>query len=81
MTLATAGCVSSNFWSMASNEALWEKLCNKRWPSTRDADVKSISSSVGGFKKMYAECYPLIMNRELPVLREEDEFVSEDCET
>ncbi|CAM6089272.1 unnamed protein product [Calypogeia fissa] len=80
VTLATASCVNSDFRHMADNEGLWEELCNKRWPSTRDADVKSILSTVGGFKKLYAECYPLIVNRELPVSREEDEFVSEDCD-
>jgi hypothetical protein len=80
VTLATASCVSSDFRSMASNEALWEKLSAKRWPSAKDDDVKSILSSVGGFKKMYAECYPLIVNRAQPVLREEDDFVSEDCD-
>ena len=35
------------------------------WPSTNREDVKSLISSVGGFRKFYADCFPLIVNKEV----------------
>lgn len=79
MTLATASCVSSDFRSMSEDEALWKKFCNKRWPSTKDGEAKSILLSVGGYKKLYAECYPLIVSREQPVVSDDEELIAEHC--
>jgi hypothetical protein len=72
--LATVSCVSSKSRSMASNEALRENLCAKQWSSAKDDDMKSILFAIGGFKKIHAECYPLIVNRAQPVIREEDDI-------
>lgn len=59
--LANAGCVSSEFWSIAREEKIWEELCSNLWPSTMDTDVKQlITSSLGGFRNFYANCFPLI---------------------
>ena len=33
------------------------------WPSTNREDVKSLISSIGGFRKFYADCFPLIVNK------------------
>ncbi|GLJ55194.1 hypothetical protein SUGI_1184420 [Cryptomeria japonica] len=61
ITLASAGCVSSQFWSIAKEEKIWEEKCSSLWPSTQDSDVKKfISSSLGGFRKFYASCFPAI---------------------
>ncbi|GLJ55221.1 hypothetical protein SUGI_1184850 [Cryptomeria japonica] len=61
ITLANAGCVSSDFWSIARQEGLWEEACCSVWPSTRDTQIKDlISSSLGGFKTFYADCFPVI---------------------
>lgn len=62
VTLAAASCVSRNFRAVAQEEDLWQKLCNERWPSTKDSEVKAILSSVGGYRKMYAHCCPSIVN-------------------
>ncbi|BBN10753.1 hypothetical protein MPTK1_5g06150 [Marchantia polymorpha subsp. ruderalis] len=80
VTLATASCVSSGIKSMTEDEAMWEKCCNERWPSTKDPEVKAILSEVGGFRKLYAECYPLILNRQQPMVRDEDEYGMKDCD-
>ncbi|XP_057847247.2 F-box protein At2g27310 [Cryptomeria japonica] len=63
ITLANAECASSHFRSIARQENLWEEKCCSVWPSTRNADIKElISSSLGGFKKFYADCFPVIAN-------------------
>lgn len=63
VTLAAASCVNRNFRSVAQENDLWEKLCNDRWPSTEDSEVKSIVLAVGGHRKLYAHCYPSIVNK------------------
>ncbi|GLJ55212.1 hypothetical protein SUGI_1184710 [Cryptomeria japonica] len=61
ITLANAGCVSSEFRSIARQENMWEEACSNLWPSTVDTDVKQlISSSLGGFRNFYANCFPCI---------------------
>ncbi|GLJ55195.1 hypothetical protein SUGI_1184440 [Cryptomeria japonica] len=61
VTLASLGCVSSQFWSIAKEEKIWEEKCSSLWPSTQDSDVKKfISSSLGGFRNFYASCFPII---------------------
>lgn len=63
LTLAKASCVSPEFRTLCADEGLWEKLCTARWPSTKEPHVKSIVSSMGGFRKLYAACYPLILTK------------------
>ncbi|GFP97833.1 F-box protein at3g44326 [Phtheirospermum japonicum] len=36
------------------------------WPSTNRDDVKTLISSLGGFKKFYSDCFPLIVNKDIP---------------
>lgn len=61
ITLANAGCVSSEFRAIARQENMWEEACLNLWPSTVDTDVKHlISSSLGGFRNFYANCFPSI---------------------
>lgn len=64
VTLATAACAGSLFYSVSSNEEMWERVCNQLWPSTRDPEVKSIVSSLGGFRKFYGACFPLIVYKQ-----------------
>ncbi|GLJ55203.1 hypothetical protein SUGI_1184550 [Cryptomeria japonica] len=60
-TLANAGCVSSDFWSVARQERMWEKACCSMWPSVQDTDAKNlISASLGGFRNFYASCFPFV---------------------
>ncbi|GLJ55213.1 hypothetical protein SUGI_1184730 [Cryptomeria japonica] len=62
ITLANAGCVSSEFRSIARQENMWEEACSNLWPSTVDTDIKQlISSSLGGFRNFYANCFPSIV--------------------
>ncbi|KAL7198810.1 hypothetical protein ACSBR2_021164 [Camellia fascicularis] len=42
------------------------------WPSTNREDVKSLISSIGGFKKFYEDCFPLIVNKEVPEFKWND---------
>jgi len=71
LTLAKASCVSPEFRTLCADEGLWEKLCTARWPSTKEPHVKSIVSSMGGFRKLYAACYPLILTKEAETSKDE----------
>lgn len=64
-TLATAACTCAAFCSISREERLWENVCSSMWPSTNREDVKSLIASIGGFRKFYADCFPLIVNKEV----------------
>ncbi|KAF7818308.1 F-box protein [Senna tora] len=64
-TLASAACTCAAFCSISKEESLWENVCSSMWPSTNREDVKSLISSIGGFRKFYADCFPLILNKEV----------------
>ncbi|WRX07559.1 hypothetical protein QQP08_000046 [Theobroma cacao] len=64
-TLATAACACATFCSISREERLWENVCSTMWRSTNREDVKSLISSIGGFRKFYADCFPLIVNKEV----------------
>ncbi|KAJ4834835.1 hypothetical protein Tsubulata_026294 [Turnera subulata] len=64
-TLASAACACAAFCSISKEEKLWENVCSSMWPSTNREDVRSLISSIGGFKKFYADCFPLIVNKEV----------------
>lgn len=64
-TLASAACACAAFCSISREERLWENVCSSMWPSTNREDVKSLISSIGGFRKFYADCFPLIVNKEV----------------
>lgn len=71
-TLATAACACAAFGAISKEERLWEDVCSSMWPSTKREDVKSLISSIGGFKKFYADCFPLIVNKDVPEFRWRD---------
>ena len=62
-TLAKLSSVNTQFRTAAVDEAHWENLCNQRWPSTKQAAVKRLISSAGGFRKFYSNCFPFITPR------------------
>ncbi|XP_012092265.1 F-box protein At2g27310 [Jatropha curcas] len=64
-TLASAACACAAFCSISKEEKLWENVCSSMWPSTNREDVKSLIASIGGFRKFYADCFPLIVNKEV----------------
>ncbi|XP_039008549.1 F-box protein At2g27310-like [Hibiscus syriacus] len=64
-SLASAACSCSTFCSISREERLWENVCSSMWPSTNREDVKSLILSNGGFRKFYADCFPLIVNKEV----------------
>lgn len=68
-TLASVACSCAAFCSISKEERLWENVCSSLWPSTDREDVKRLISSIGGFRKFYADCFPLIINREVPELQ------------
>ncbi|KAH9317525.1 hypothetical protein KI387_019294 [Taxus chinensis] len=59
-TLATAASSSSTLKSIAFQEWLWEDLCSSLWPSTQTGEIKQLISSLGGFRKFYGYCFPLL---------------------
>ncbi|XP_074307250.1 putative F-box protein At2g36090 [Silene latifolia] len=64
-SLATAACSCASFSSISKEEKIWENVCHSMWPSTNHDDVKILINSMGGFRKFYADCYPLIVNKHL----------------
>lgn len=64
-SLASAACVSSALWSIAKEEKIWGNVCYSMWPSTNNDDVRNLISTIGGFRKFYADCFPLIANKDL----------------
>lgn len=64
-TLACAACSCATLCSISKEEKLWENVCFSMWPSTNRDDVKNLILSIGGFKKFYADCFPLIVNKEV----------------
>ncbi|KAK6937512.1 hypothetical protein RJ641_031020 [Dillenia turbinata] len=71
-TLASAACACAAFCSISKDEKLWESACASLWPSTNRDDVKKLIMSIGGFKKFYADCFPLIINKEVPEFQWDD---------
>ncbi|XP_057484492.1 F-box protein At2g27310-like isoform X1 [Actinidia eriantha] len=71
-TLASAACTCETLHSISKQEGLWENACSCMWPSTNREDVKSLIASIGGFKKFYADCFPLIVNKSVPEFRWND---------
>lgn len=63
VTLARLSSVSTQFRTAALEEAHWERLCNKRWPSTTQPSVKALIFAAGGFLKFYSRCYPFATPR------------------
>ncbi|KAF5197983.1 F-box protein [Thalictrum thalictroides] len=66
-TLASAACTCAAFCSISKEEKIWENVCRSLWPSIDREDVRNLISSIGGFRKFYADCFPLIVNKEVPV--------------
>ncbi|KAJ7972810.1 F-box family protein [Quillaja saponaria] len=64
-SLATAACACAAFCSISKEESIWENVCSSMWPSTNREDVKNLISSIGGFRKFYADCFPLILSKEV----------------
>jgi len=64
-TLASAACTCATLCSISKEESLWENVCSSMWPSTNREDVKSLISSIGGFRKFYADCFPIVVNKEV----------------
>lgn len=67
-TLASAACACAAFSSISKEERIWENVCYSLWPSTNRDDVSNLIRSMGGFRKFYADCYPLIVNKDLSLL-------------
>lgn len=63
-TLANAECASSLFRSATREEHTWEELCSSLWPSTRNEEVRSLISALGGFRKFYTDCFPTVLHPE-----------------
>ncbi|GLJ39483.1 hypothetical protein SUGI_0806570 [Cryptomeria japonica] len=63
-TLASAACACVDFCAITREEGIWEDVCGSLWPSIVDEETKSLIHSLGGFRKFYADCFPLITNEE-----------------
>ncbi|XP_010545088.1 PREDICTED: probable F-box protein At1g60180 isoform X2 [Tarenaya hassleriana] len=63
-SLASAACTCSSLSSLSREETLWENVCKSMWPSTDSRDATNLILSIGGFRKFYADCFPLIVNND-----------------
>ncbi|KAK8686086.1 hypothetical protein V6N13_125113 [Hibiscus sabdariffa] len=63
-TLASAACTCSGLRAMARDQRLWKQLCHSTWPSTALKEAQHLlpSSPTGGFRRFYADSYPLILH-------------------
>ncbi|PKU80542.1 probable F-box protein At2g36090 [Dendrobium catenatum] len=68
-SLAKAACTCADFSSISKEEVLWENACHSLWPSTHRDDVRSLISSIGGFRRFYADCFPLIVSEGIPAVQ------------
>lgn len=73
-SLAKAGCTCADFSSISKEEVLWENACSSLWASTHRDDVRSLISSIGGFRRFYADCFPLIINEDIPTINTDDDL-------
>ncbi|KAH9317516.1 hypothetical protein KI387_019285 [Taxus chinensis] len=73
ITLAKSGCCCSDLRSIADEETLWEHLCRSLWPSTGNSMIRRLISSLGGFKKFYADCFPLIDVSKQPMISSQED--------
>lgn len=63
-TLASVECASSLFRFATREEHAWEELCSSMWPSTRNEEVRSLIFALGGFRKFYRDCFPMVLDAE-----------------
>ncbi|KAK1317027.1 putative F-box protein [Acorus calamus] len=68
-SLARASCACADFRSIVREEKLWENVCQSLWPSTKRNDVRNLISSIGGFRKFFADCFTLIVNKDVPLVQ------------
>ncbi|GAB4843448.1 hypothetical protein Ancab_013410 [Ancistrocladus abbreviatus] len=68
-TLAGAACTCAAFYSISREEKIWEEICYSLWPSTKNNDARNLISSIGGFRRFYANCYPVIVCKDLDVAK------------
>ncbi|KMS98578.1 hypothetical protein BVRB_3g070610 [Beta vulgaris subsp. vulgaris] len=82
VTLASAACTCAAFSSISKEERIWENVCYSLWPSTNENDVRNLIRSMGGFRKFYADCFPLIVNKDLALVPLDSflEYPEEWCE-
>lgn len=73
-SLAKAACTCADFSSISKEERLWENSCIALWPSTDRDDVKSLISAIGGFRRFYADCFPLIVNEGIPAVQTDNDL-------
>lgn len=77
-SLAKAACTCADFSSISKDEILWKCSCHSLWPSTDRDDVRTLISSIGGFRRFYADCFPLIVNEDIPAVQTDDLPYSEE---
>ncbi|GFQ06153.1 F-box protein at3g44326 [Phtheirospermum japonicum] len=62
-TLAAIAATCIDHRDAAGDENLWQKLCHDTWPST--SKRKLPLEKTGGFKSLYADAFPLILQHEV----------------
>ncbi|XP_058196157.1 probable F-box protein At2g36090 [Rhododendron vialii] len=63
-TLATASCASSRLHELAAADKLWQRICNRTWPSTVDPVIgRVISAMPAGHRSFYYDSFPALHHR------------------
>ncbi|XP_060169890.1 F-box protein At2g27310-like [Lycium barbarum] len=60
-TLISASFASSNLQNLCSDDNLWQKICNKSWPSTSHPLIQNIISTFpSGHRSFFSDSFPSI---------------------
>ncbi|KAL3655853.1 hypothetical protein CASFOL_000249 [Castilleja foliolosa] len=62
-TLAATAATCIDLRDAAEDEKLWQKLCHDTWPSTSKRQLSL--EKTGGFKSLYSDAFPLILQHEV----------------
>ncbi|KAF8395423.1 hypothetical protein HHK36_019369 [Tetracentron sinense] len=66
-TLASASCVSSQLYSLSTQDTLWRDICQATWPSMDNPRMRNlISTFPKGPRSFFSDSFPLLPSRPEP---------------
>ncbi|KAF8395422.1 hypothetical protein HHK36_019368 [Tetracentron sinense] len=66
-TLASASCVSSQLYSLSTQDNLWRDICQATWPSMDNPRMRNlISTFPKGPRSFFSDSFPLLVSRPEP---------------
>ncbi|XP_073138801.1 F-box protein At2g27310-like [Henckelia pumila] len=66
-TLASAGCASTQFHALCSDDQLWRNICNSTWPSTTHPRVvRAMSAFTSAHRSFYIDAFSSMHHQLVP---------------